>query len=170
MAVTIREIAKLTDCSPTAVSFVLNGKDAGRVSAEKRAAILEAVKKYRYRRNPAAHGLTTRRVFRVGLCMVAAADTHPVLGRFSRYEHVALVSRALHEHAEIVPVRTEDEGCSVTLEQYDAAAIRLTGNVQGSPPYTGALRHRGWRAKSLRLPQTLKEHDPAVLAPAEVEL
>ena len=59
---------------------------------------------------------------------------------------------------------------AMTLEEYDAAAIRLTGNVQGSPPYTGALRHRGWRAKSLRLPQTLKEHDPAVLAPAEVEL
>ena len=78
--------------------------------------------------------------------------------------------QALREHAEIVPVRTEEEGCSVTLEEYDAAAIRLTGNVQGSPPYTGALRHRGWRAKSLRLPQTLKEHDPAVLAPAEVEL
>jgi hypothetical protein len=48
--------------------------------------------------------------------------------------------------------------------------VRLTGNVGGQPPYAGVLRHRGWRATRLDLPQLMAGHDAHVLAPAEVEL
>ena len=35
---------------------------------------------------------------------------------------------------------------------FDPAAIRLTGNVAGSPPFRGVLKHHGWRVKSVQLP------------------
>jgi hypothetical protein len=78
--------------------------------------------------------------------------------------------KALAAHARISPVRHEAEGSRVTLEQLDPSAVKLTGNVTGSAPYTGTLTHRGWRAETLSLPQPLEGHDFFVLAPAEVEL
>jgi hypothetical protein len=53
---------------------------------------------------------------------------------------------------------------------FDAAAVRLTGNVVGTPPFTGALRHHGWKAARVRLPPPPAGQDATVLAPAEVEL
>ena len=55
-------------------------------------------------------------------------------------------------------------------QSFDAGAIRLTGNVTGSPPFHGALRHHGWRAAAVRLPPVPSGHDARILAPAEVEL
>jgi hypothetical protein len=78
--------------------------------------------------------------------------------------------KALAEHAKIAPVRAEDEGSRVTLSEVDPSAVKLTGNVTGTPPFHGVLRHRGWRAESLRLPEPVADHDLCVLAPAEVEL
>ncbi|MEC8049945.1 MAG: DUF2760 domain-containing protein, partial [Myxococcota bacterium] len=45
-----------------------------------------------------------------------------------------------------------------------------TGNVVGNPPYKGHLAHHGWQVKELQLPTLSDEHDPRVLAPAEIEL
>ena len=53
---------------------------------------------------------------------------------------------------------------------FDAAAVRLTGNVVGQAPFTGTLGHRGWRVTGSRLPQLALGHSAAVLAQAEVEL
>ena len=53
---------------------------------------------------------------------------------------------------------------------FDAAAVKLSGNVKGTAPFTGKLRHKGWRASDLRLPTPVEGHDGTVLAPAEVEL
>lgn len=78
---------------------------------------------------------------------------------------------ALKEHVRIVPVRGESEGKAVTVDAgEDPAAVKLTGNVSGAPPYRGTLRHRGWRAESIELPEPVRGHDATVLAPAEVEL
>ncbi len=55
-------------------------------------------------------------------------------------------------------------------EGFDAASVRLTGNVVGTAPFNGTLSHRGWRAASVTLPQLAERHDARVLAPAEVEL
>lgn len=79
--------------------------------------------------------------------------------------------KALGAHAEIEPVRSEDEGAKLTLEAgFDPSQVKLTGNVQGSAPYSGTLRHKGWRVKQLELPSVVEGHDPHLLYPAEVEL
>jgi hypothetical protein len=79
--------------------------------------------------------------------------------------------KALRAHAKVLPVRTEEEGTKVTVPAgFEPALLKLTGNVQGSAPYTGTLRHRGWRATDLTLPSAVAGYDPSVIAPAEVEL
>ena len=79
--------------------------------------------------------------------------------------------KALREHVKLEPVRAEEEGAKVTLEApVDAASVKLTGNVQGKGPYTGTLRHKGWRAAELTLPTAIAGHDAHILAQAEVEL
>ncbi len=79
--------------------------------------------------------------------------------------------RALRAHATLAPVMRAEEGSAVTLEEgYNAAEIKLIGNVRGSAPFRGKLVHKGWRANDLTLPTLLDDQDAAVLAPAEVEL
>lgn len=79
--------------------------------------------------------------------------------------------KVLAEHFTIASVRTEAEGSRITLnEGFDAAAVRLTGNVVGAAPFNGSLSHRGWRATEVRLPKLVGSHDATILAPAEVEL
>ena len=77
----------------------------------------------------------------------------------------------LHSHATLRPVRSEEEGARVTIAAgFPPDEIKLTGRVQGSAPYTGTLRHRGWRATAFTLPNAVRACDARVLAPAEVEL
>jgi hypothetical protein len=77
----------------------------------------------------------------------------------------------LRDHFAIRPVRTEAEGARITLAAgFDAAAVRLTGNVVGEAPFSGSLTHRGWRVEEVKLPQLVKTHDARIIAPAEVEL
>jgi hypothetical protein len=79
--------------------------------------------------------------------------------------------KVLREHFTMQPVREEPEGSRVTLDEgFDAAAIRVTGNVVGAPPFRGSISHRGWRVTAVRLPRLAETHDTRVIAPAEVEL
>lgn len=79
--------------------------------------------------------------------------------------------KVLREHFALQPVRAEAEGSRLTLTAgFDAAAVRLTGNVVGQAPYTGTLNHRGWRAADVKLPKLAAGHDATIVAPAEVEL
>lgn len=79
--------------------------------------------------------------------------------------------KALREHASLKPVREEAEGATVTVEAATPAAhVKLLGNVSGSAPFRGVLRHRGWRIDDLQLPTAIGDHDLRIVAPAEVEL
>ena len=79
--------------------------------------------------------------------------------------------KALRENVELAPVRSEAEGATITVpEGFDARAIRLTGNVVGAPPFTGALKHHGWKAVAVKLPEPPRGDASRLLAPAEVEL
>jgi len=99
-----------------------------------------------------------------------AAYADADIGAAARVVHEGC-ARVLREHFTIEPVRTELEGARLTLpEGFDAASVRLTGNVVGKAPFTGVLNHRGWRAAEVRLPQLAEQHDARILAPAEVEL
>jgi uncharacterized protein DUF2760 len=78
--------------------------------------------------------------------------------------------KALTAAVALEPVMAGTEGDAVTVPAgFDAAAIRLTGNVSGAPPFSGVLRHPGWRATAVTLPARAG-HDPHVVAPAEVEI
>jgi hypothetical protein len=99
-----------------------------------------------------------------------AAYSDAEIGAAARVVHEGC-RKVLSEHFTIEPVRAETEGSRITLnEGFDAAAIRLTGNVVGTAPFHGSLSHRGWRATDVRLPKLAETHDASVLAPAEVEL
>jgi hypothetical protein len=79
--------------------------------------------------------------------------------------------KALETHAQIEPIRPEAEGARLELAGgFDASEVKLTGRVEGEPPYRGILLHRGWRATRLELPVAVDGHNALVLAPAEVEL
>ncbi len=79
--------------------------------------------------------------------------------------------KVLEDHFDIVPVRTEEEGTRITVPKgFDPGETRLTGNIVGTPPFSGVLIHRGWRATQVKLPQLSEGHKVDILAPAEVEL
>ncbi len=80
--------------------------------------------------------------------------------------------KALHEYIKIEPVLNGIEEDRVTVApDFDPASIRLTGNVNGSPPFQGVLKHHGWRARAVQLPALLSSRDDSsVLSPAEVEI
>jgi hypothetical protein len=78
--------------------------------------------------------------------------------------------KALRARVTLEPVLRGAEGDGVTVEPgFDPAAIRLTGNVSGVPPFRGVLRHPGWRVTATTLPPR-RGLDPHVIAPAEVEI
>jgi hypothetical protein len=79
--------------------------------------------------------------------------------------------KALAEHMPLEPVLREKENAQVRVDAgFDPSRIRLVGNVVGEPPFTGALRHHGWRIAKVTLPALAGGTDPTVVAPAEVEL
>ena len=80
--------------------------------------------------------------------------------------------KALRDYLTVEPVLATEEGQPITVApDFDPAEIRLTGDVKGSPPFRGVLKHHGWRVKSVHLPALPgARDDSAVLAPAEVEI
>jgi len=80
-------------------------------------------------------------------------------------------NKALNEHFTLAPIRSEQEGGKITLQQgFDASSVRLTGNIVGSAPFNGTLIHKGWQVTHIRLPKLTQGHNANILAAAEVEL
>lgn len=103
---------------------------------------------------------------------------HEDLKGFSDAE-IGAVARVVHEggkktlkqYFRLEPVRSETEESRVTLPAgFNAAEVRVTGNVVGQPPFTGTLVHRGWKAVEANLPKLADGHDARIIAQAEVEL
>jgi hypothetical protein len=80
--------------------------------------------------------------------------------------------KSLHDYLTLEPVMSAAEEERVTVApDFDPAAIRLIGNVNGAPPFQGVIKHRGWRVKEARLPTLpATRGDSSVLSPAEVEV
>lgn len=94
-------------------------------------------------------------------------------------EDVGMVARVIHEgcnkvlneHFSFASIAKENEGDKITLiEGYDAAKVRVTGNIVGNPPFTGTIIHKGWQVTDVRLPSTVQGYNSNIIAPAEVEL
>ncbi|GAO68889.1 DUF2760 domain-containing protein [Comamonas sp. E6] len=99
-----------------------------------------------------------------------APYTDAEIGAAARVVHEGC-RKVLREHFTLSPVCSEAEGSRITLQAgFDAAAVRLTGNVVGQPPFTGTLSHRGWLVTQVKLPQLTDIQAAKVIAQAEVEL
>jgi hypothetical protein len=94
-------------------------------------------------------------------------------------EQVGAAARDVHErtreilvrHFAPAPVIDAVEGSVANPPDSNPALVKYVGNVpaSGKPP-AGILRHRGWRATAIALPQLNSRQDLAVLAPAEIEV
>jgi hypothetical protein len=79
--------------------------------------------------------------------------------------------KALKEHLDLEPVIARQEGEKVDVAAgFDPAAIQLTGNVAGQPPFRGTLVHAGWRVRQIKIAKPGEGMDELVVQPAEVEL
>lgn len=79
---------------------------------------------------------------------------------------------ALQRYVKLGPVIDGVEG---TFTKADAAggpaSVKFIGNVpSGPPPKGGTLRHRGWKAEKVELPQLSAKQDNTIVAPAEIEI
>ena len=79
--------------------------------------------------------------------------------------------KALTDRITVQRIFTDDDGASVVVAKgFDPAAVRLTGNVTGEPPFRGTLAHGGWRATTVALPEPPAGTDATIIAPAEIEI
>ncbi|MCP4717290.1 MAG: DUF2760 domain-containing protein [Deltaproteobacteria bacterium] len=104
---------------------------------------------------------------------ITAYDDQQV-GAAARVVHEGCAA-VLNDYFEIVPVHQSPEGEGVTVEKdFNAAEIRLVGSVGGSPPYRGAVLHRGWKTMKITLPRAVdadrQQGDLQVITPAEIEI
>jgi hypothetical protein len=92
------------------------------------------------------------------------------IGAATRVVHQGC-TKAIKDHFTLASIREEQEGSNITVtEDFDAASIRLTGNIIGTAPFTGTLIHKGWQATDVRLPKLTQNHNPQIIAAAEIEL
>lgn len=79
--------------------------------------------------------------------------------------------KVLSQYVPVTPVVTQSEGAPMDVPTgFDANRFRLTGNVAGAGPWKGSLKHHGWVATKIALPDVPTTVDVKVIAPAEVEL
>ncbi len=91
------------------------------------------------------------------------------IGAATRGIHAAC-AKALRACVTLEPVLAGREDEAVTVPAgFDPSAVRLTGAVRGEPPFTGTLRHAGWRATAVTVPARAGL-EPTIIAPAEVEI
>lgn len=91
------------------------------------------------------------------------------IGAATRGIHDAC-AKALRACVTLEPVLAGREDETVTVPKgFHPSAVRLTGDVRGEPPFTGTLRHAGWRATAVNIPARAGL-EPTIVAPAEVEL
>lgn len=92
------------------------------------------------------------------------------VGAAARVVHTG-TSKVLKQYFDFEPAMKDAEGAAVTVPTgFNAQRIRLTGNVTGQAPFKGTLKHHGWVATNIRMPEISESLDAKVVAPAEVEL
>jgi Domain of unknown function (DUF2760) len=79
--------------------------------------------------------------------------------------------KVLDQVFQLEAVMPGDEDSKVSVPRgFDPTEVRLIGEAKGEPPFSGTLRHHGWRATGATLPTLAEGVDRAVVAPAEVEV
>lgn len=77
----------------------------------------------------------------------------------------------LDRYVHLSPVIDGVEGTFTKLDTGDPHVVKLLGNVpaNGKAP-GGLLRHKGWRADRIDLPQLSAGQNATIIAPAEIEV
>jgi hypothetical protein len=80
-------------------------------------------------------------------------------------------AKLLEEVVAIRPISKDEEGSAFIVPvHYDSQEISLIGNIRGEPPYKGVLRHPGWKASKLSLPECSMDVRKEIIQLAEVEV
>jgi uncharacterized protein DUF2760 len=93
-------------------------------------------------------------------------------------DQIGAAVRELHDqcrdsvarYVTLQPVIDGVEGTFAQAPSSDPNLVKFVGNVPAKPPSGGMLRHKGWRAARVDLPALASRQDPAVIAPAEIEI
>jgi hypothetical protein len=93
-------------------------------------------------------------------------------------DQVGAAVRELHDqcrdsvtrYVTLQPVIDGVEGTPAKAPAGDPHAVRFIGNVPAKPPSGGTLRHKGWRAAKVDLPNLAAKEDTSIVAPAEIEI
>jgi len=93
-------------------------------------------------------------------------------------DQVGAAVRELHDQCRdsvtryltLQPVIDGVEGTFTKAPSSDGQLVKFVGNVPAKPPSGGVLRHKGWRAAKIDLPQLSSKQDATILAPAEIEI
>jgi LacI family transcriptional regulator len=128
------DVARKAGVSPATVSLVLNGKDAGRVTAATRQRIVAAAQALGYRIDRRARGLATGRSGMIGF--VAPDIANPFFGDV----HMALL-KALGDRYQLLAVATEigRDAARHNIEQLLAIGVEAVIAVSVDPAFLDGL-------------------------------
>jgi type II secretory pathway component PulC len=93
-------------------------------------------------------------------------------------EQIGAAVRELHDqcrdaiarYVTLAPVIDGVEGTYAKAPGQDANLVKFVGNVPAKPPAGGTLRHKGWRATKVDLPNLAAKQDATIIAAAEIEI
>ena len=93
-------------------------------------------------------------------------------------DQVGAAVRELHDqcrdsiarYVTLAPVIDGVEGTYAKAPAQDPSLVKFVGNVPAAPPAGGTLRHKGWRATKVDLPNLPAKQDAAIIAAAELEV
>ena len=77
---------------------------------------------------------------------------------------------AIARYVTLAPVIDGVEGTYAKAPAQDPNLVKFVGNVPAQPPAGGTLRHKGWRASKVDLPNLPAKQDATIIAPAEIEI
>jgi len=77
---------------------------------------------------------------------------------------------AVARYVTLAPVIDGVEGTYAKAPAQDTNLVKFVGNVPAKPPAGGTLRHKGWRATKVELPNLAAKQDATIIAPAEIEI
>ena len=97
MTITIKDIARLAKVSPTAVSFILNNKAAGKVSRKKQKFVAEIIRRHGYTQNWTAKALIMRRTYRIAICYSGLLEDCSWFGHASHHLLINSIASRLHK-------------------------------------------------------------------------
>ena len=77
---------------------------------------------------------------------------------------------AIARYVTLAPVIDGVEGTYAKAPGQDPNLVKFVGNVPAKPPAGGTLRHKGWRATKVDLPNLPAKQDATIIAAAEIEI